>query len=85
MMCRAVLVSSADVIPHEEGLDTLKSLGRARNDVEFDSSNTIFVQEVDWMKKQADEARDSAPSTLHEGKLDCPQCGAKVCLRLLIS
>lgn len=77
IMCRRVMASSKDNIPHEQGLDQLKSLGRARNDVEFDSSNTIFVHEVDWMKTQADEGR--ASSSTNEGKLDCPHCGAKVC------
>lgn len=77
ILCRHVLVTTKDVIPHEQGLDQLKDLKRARNDVEFDSSNVMFVHEVNWMKERSDAERAESPVVLLEGKLDCPKCGSK--------
>lgn len=77
ILCRHILATSKDIIPHDQGLDQLKDLKRAKNDVEFDSSNVMFVQEVGWMKESCVFERKESSVPLAEGKLDCPKCGSK--------
>eukprot|EP01122_Echinamoeba_exundans_P014672 TRINITY_DN668_c0_g3_i1.p1 TRINITY_DN668_c0_g3~~TRINITY_DN668_c0_g3_i1.p1 ORF type:complete len:625 (-),score=190.73 TRINITY_DN668_c0_g3_i1:16-1890(-) len=77
ILCRNVLAVSKDIIPHDQGLDQLKDLKRAKNDVEFDSANVMFVHEVQWMKEMSTYERKESSVPLAEGKLDCPKCGSK--------
>jgi TatD DNase family protein len=77
ILCRNGLATSKDIIPHDQGLEQLKDLKRAKNDVEFDSANVMFVHEVQWMKDLSTHERKESSVPLAEGKLDCPKCGSK--------
>jgi len=47
------LVTSNEVVPHEQGLDQLKDIiRRAKSNVEYDSANVMFVKEVPWMRQR---------------------------------
>lgn len=78
-LCRKVLVpSSKEILPHEEGLALLKDSKRSRNDVEFDSSNIVFVRELPWLREQA-SAEGLFDDVAYEidAKINCPHCGRK--------
>jgi len=77
-MCRSILFTGRHVIPHEQGLDSIKFKKRARNDVEFDNSNVTFVKELRWMKESSDSERLEAGEFLTSGNIGCPECESKI-------
>jgi len=77
-MCRSVLFASKHMIPHEQGLDSIKFLKRARNDVEFDNGNVIFVRELEWLREASVNDRMEAGEFVVSGNISCPECSAKV-------
>lgn len=75
-MCRQVLGTSFDVIPHEQGLENLRELLQLRDELDFDSANIMFFSpaSVQWVK---DRMEQQAKFGRQEGKLDCPKCAGK--------
>jgi len=78
MLCRKALFCASDVIPHEKGIESLHFLKRAKNDVEFDNNNIIFVKELKWLKNCSDKARVEAEDPLTTAGISCPGCDAKI-------
>jgi len=76
--CRQILARAQDVIPHHQGIESLKSIKRERDTTDSYDTNVLFVKEVEWARKSAYQDRVNADEYITSGVLSCPGCDNKI-------